>query len=40
MFAALKIAYGASIPRTLALCMVPVVIVGSLAYLAHWFIPS
>ena len=40
VFAALKISYGASIPRTLALCLVPVLIVGTLAYLAHWFVPS
>ena len=40
VFAALKISYGASIARTLALCVVSVVIVGTLAYLAHGCVPS
>ena len=40
VFAALKISYGASIGRTLALCVVSLVIVGAVAYLAHGCVPS
>ena len=37
IFAALKISYGASTLRTLAMCAVPAVIIGGAAYVAHLF---